>query len=85
MKLHVMRWVPCANNFIFFIFEECAHRANYARYVLISHLPIHALSGRVITCNKNSIFGSREVDMLFAHEHLAQACYEYINTLTKGG
>ena len=85
MKLHVMRWWPCEDRFIFVVFEERGHGAHYAQYVLLSHLPVHELKGRVLTCNKNSFFGSREVSLLFIHEHLAQSCYEYINSIAKGG
>ena len=85
MQYHATHWVPCQNNFIFLVFEERLQNMHYARYVLVSHLPVHTLKGRIITCNKDSIFGSREVSLLFAHEHLAQSCYEYINSITKGG
>lgn len=85
MKLHVAHWKPCSDRFVFFVFEECGYGAHYAQYVLLSHLPVHVLRGRTIVFNKNSFFGSREVSMLFAHEHLAQACYEYSNTLIRGG
>lgn len=83
--LHVMRWHPCHDRFVFVIFEERAYGAHYARYIWVSHLPKHTLKGRVVTVNKGSILDSREVSILFVHEHLAQSFYEYINSLTKGG
>ena len=82
--LHVKKWIPCEDSFLFLVFEECSsdgHR--FARYVQVSHLPIHHLKNRTLVLNKDAFYGSRELVLLFSNEQLAQNCYEYVEKLRK--